>query len=78
MTIITMPKIPAFIDTRKLRQELHLSQPQFATQFGLCLSTLRQWEQGRRSPDGPTRVLLTLIQRAPDMVREALQALPPA
>ena len=72
-----MLNIPRFIDLKKLRQRLDLSQPQFALKYGLCLSTLRQWEQGRRSPDGPTVILLTVISRAPDMVHEVLKQVSP-
>jgi hypothetical protein len=37
------------------------------------LGTLRQWEQGRRSPEGPARVLLTVISHRPEAVTNALE-----
>ena len=44
----------------------------FAARFGVALPTLRKWEQGKRRPDGPARVLLRVIEREPDAVRRAL------
>jgi putative transcriptional regulator len=60
------------VDVRKLRQNLRLSQPEFALRFGFNLATLRQWEQGRRCPDGAARTLLAVISRSPDAVQEAV------
>ena len=45
---------------------------QFAAWFGISPSTLRNWEQGRRVPEGPARVLLQVIERNPDAVSRAL------
>lgn len=64
--------VPQSIDVKKLRERLGMSQPEFALKFGFSLGTLRQWEQGRRSPDGPARVLLTVISHAPVAVEKAL------
>jgi DNA-binding MarR family transcriptional regulator len=60
-----------------------LSQTRFADVFGIAIGTLRDWEQGRKQPDGPARTLLTVIDRDPDAVRRALApdhrvAAPPA
>jgi DNA-binding transcriptional regulator YiaG len=63
------------LDVRLLREQMDLSQPEFAKRFGFNLSTLRQWEQSRRLPDGSARVLLAVICYAPDTVDGALQAL---
>ena len=63
------------VDVRLLREQMDLSQPDFAKRFGFNLSTLRQWEQRRRLPDGSARVLLAVICYAPDAVDGALQAL---
>ena len=64
----------AAIDVKELRLRMHLSQPQFATRFGFSLATLRHWEQGRRDPEGPARILLTVIAHAPTAVDQALKA----
>ena len=54
------------------RRRLGLSQTEFAAWFGISPGTLRNWEQGRRVPEGPARVLLRVIERDPDAVRRAL------
>jgi putative transcriptional regulator len=48
-----------------MRETLNLSQTGFATRFGFMVAAVRQWEQGRRLPHGPARVLLTIIAREP-------------
>jgi putative transcriptional regulator len=63
---------PASVDVRAVREKLHLSQSEFAARFGFTASAVRQWEQGRRQPHGPARVLLTIIDREPNAVRRAL------
>lgn len=70
----TRYKVPDNIDVKKLREGLRMSQPEFALKFGFNLGTLRQWEQGRRYPDGAARVLLTVISHSPEIVYEALEA----
>ena len=49
-----------------------MSQNAFADQFGISPATLRNWEQGRRQPDGLARVLLTIIDREPAAVQRVL------
>jgi putative transcriptional regulator len=65
--------IPENIDVKKLREDLGMSQPEFALKFGFSLGTLRHWEQGRRYPDGAARVLLTVIHHSPQVVNRALE-----
>ncbi len=65
---ITVPDV----DVRAARQRLGMTQPIFAAKFGVALPTLRKWEQGKRRPDGPARVLLRVIEREPDAVQRAL------
>ena len=72
----TRYNVPENIDVKKLREGLGMSQPEFALRFGFSLGTLRQWEQGRRLPDGAARVLLTVISHSPETVNEALEAIP--
>ncbi len=64
--------IPDRVDVARIRRKLGMSQRQFAAQFGFTLQSVRNWEQGIRQPEGPARVLLTVIDRKPDAVREAL------
>lgn len=62
------------VDITELRTRLQLSQHQFAQRFKISIGTLRQWEQGRREPEGPARILLAVISYAPDVVDEAIRA----
>lgn len=70
----TVVRVPTDIDVRKVRAKLNMSQEEFARRFGFSVGTLRGWEQKRRSPEGPARVLLTIIDRQPDAVKKALEA----
>lgn len=65
---------PADVKVRRIREKLRLSQAQFAARFGFTVAAIRQWEQGRRQPHGPARVLLTIIDREPAAVHRALVA----
>ena len=55
-----------------IRMRSGLSQAEFARSIGVKKATLLNWEQGRRKPDGPARVLLALIAREPGIVRRVL------
>ena len=66
--------VPKEIDVRAIRHGLGMSQEEFALAFGFSVWTIRNWEQGQRRPEGPSRVLLLLIKKMPDQVREALRA----
>jgi putative transcriptional regulator len=68
------PGLSPRIDVRELRRQMGLSQAQFATRFGLPPGTLRNWEQGRATPDAPTQVLLAVIARHPEAVEDSLRA----
>jgi putative transcriptional regulator len=57
---------------KRLRGSTRLSQPEFAVLLGVELSTLRNWEQGRREPTGPARALLRAIRNDPENVIRAL------
>jgi putative transcriptional regulator len=64
--------VPGDVDVPMIRARLGLSQAEFAGRFGIPLSTLQDWEQGRRKPEGPARVLLLVIQNEPKAVQRAL------
>jgi putative transcriptional regulator len=64
-------KVPA-LDVRDVRRKTGLSQSVFAAKFGFSPGTVREWEQRRRVPTGPARVLLYVIDREPDAVLRAL------
>ena len=57
---------------RALRTRTRLSQPDFAALLGVEVSTLRNWEQGRREPTGPAKALLRAIRNDPKNVLRAL------
>ena len=59
-------------DVVAIRNKTGLSQPAFARSIGIPLGTLKNWEQGRRRPEGPARVLLALIDKRPSIVQEEL------
>ncbi len=60
------------VDVAAVREKLGLSQEDFAATFGVSLGTIRNWEQGRRHPEGPARALLVVIEKAPKTVMDAL------
>lgn len=64
--------IPAEIDVAGVRRKTSLSQAEFSSRIGISTATLRNWEQGRRKPEGPARVLLTMIDANPRVVEETL------
>ncbi|HEX2204613.1 MAG TPA: helix-turn-helix domain-containing protein [Longimicrobium sp.] len=55
-------------DVAKIRERFGVSQPRFAEMLGISVGTLRNWEQGRRTPDGPATVLLEVAYRYPGAV----------
>jgi putative transcriptional regulator len=64
-------------DIKQIRSDYKLSQSEFAALLGISVATLRNWEQGRRTPDGPARILLQVAAKHPDavwdVVRPAIQ-----
>ena len=64
--------VPPTVDVKTIREGLGLSQAEFAKRFGFTAAAVRQWEQGRRQPHGPARVLLTVIAQEPRAVQRAL------
>ena len=67
-------EVPDKVDVAAIRRTLGLSQAAFAARFGLDVTAVHAWEQGRRRPDRAARVLLAVIAKRPDAVREALGA----
>ena len=59
------------VDVGAVRERLGLTQQAFAEAFGVSLGTVRNWEQGRSVPEGPARVLLAVIDKAPHVVMDA-------
>jgi len=61
-------------DVRAIRRKLRMSQEKFAVTYRIPLSTLKNWEQGRRHPDAPAAAYLQAISRRPHEIGEALIA----
>jgi putative transcriptional regulator len=62
-------KVP---DVRAIRRKLHMSQEEFAATYRIPLPTLKNWEQGRRSPDAPAAAYLQAIAKRPHEISAAL------
>lgn len=63
---------PQSVDVASVRRRTGLSQTAFSRRIGVSPATLRNWEQGRRSPEGPARILLAMLERNPRIVEETL------
>jgi putative transcriptional regulator len=64
------------IDVAALRARFHLSQAKFAALLGISVDTLQNWEQGRRQPEGPARVLLRVAAAHPEALLSVMQIRP--
>ncbi|MGM0599895.1 MAG: NadS family protein [Candidatus Rifleibacteriota bacterium] len=60
------------LDVKQIRQKLQKTQQEFALMIGISVATLRNWEQGRRKPEGPAMVLLKIAQTNPEAISQAL------
>ncbi|MDD5297777.1 MAG: helix-turn-helix domain-containing protein [Rhodocyclaceae bacterium] len=59
--------------TRRVRKRLGLSQTEFSQRIDVSLDTIRNWEQGKRSPTGAAKALLKILDRAPEAALAALE-----
>jgi putative transcriptional regulator len=66
---------PDVIDVQAIRRKTGMSQQRFCATFGISLGTLRNWEQGLRTPRGPARVLLKIVDRNPKAVIDTLSGM---
>ena len=60
-------------DVATIREEYGLSQAKFAALLGISVRTLQNWEQGRRKPQGPARVLLRVASKHPKAVLDVVR-----
>ncbi len=60
------------LDARAVRLARGMTQQTFADTFGFTLGALRDWEQGRKRPERSARILLAVIQAAPEAVAAAV------
>lgn len=68
----TRVHVPETLDVAAIRERTGLAQPAFAATIGVAVGTLRNWEQRRREPEGPARVLLAMVEKRPQIVTEIL------
>ncbi len=69
---IIQGKIETGDDVAAVRRFTGLTQRAFAQALGISVHTLRNWEQGRRRPEGPALALLRIAARHPRFIRENL------
>ena len=67
---------PDASNARRIRSQTRMTQAEFAARIGVPIETVRNWEQGKRTPRGPARALLKLIDHAPDVAFSVLGARP--
>ncbi|BCY17344.1 transcriptional regulator [Leptolinea sp. HRD-7] len=60
------------LDIKHIREKYNLTQEQFAVMLGISVRTLRNWEQGRRVPEGPAMVLLRVADRNPKAILDVV------
>ena len=74
LTDAQLERMQPVSEVKRLRWSMKLSQAEFASQFGIPLGTLRDWEQRKSEPDAAARVLLRVIKIAPQTVAKAVKA----
>lgn len=60
------------LDIKHIRAKYNLTQEQFAIMLGISVRTLRNWEQGRRVPEGPAMVLLRVADKNPKVILDVI------
>lgn len=71
-TLLVPREVRQPVDVKAIRTRMNLSQREFAAQFGFALATVRNWEQGRREPERPAKILLAVLAAHPEIVDEVL------
>jgi len=66
--------VPDEVEVKRIRMKLNMTQSRFSRTFGFSLDTIKHWEGGRRTPETPARILLTVIARNPAAVIAALHS----
>jgi putative transcriptional regulator len=62
------------VDIKRIREEFDLTQVEFAALLGISVRTLRNWEQGRRVPEGAAMVLLRVAEKHPEAVLDVIRS----
>lgn len=61
-------------DVLEIRKRIKLSQSVFAKVLNVSSSSVRQWEQGTRTPTGSTKILLELLKKSPNILNYRIEA----
>lgn len=61
-------------DIQEIRENIKLSQSVFAKVLNVSSSSVRQWEQGKRTPTGSTKVLLELLKKNPNILNYRIES----
>jgi len=61
------------LDIKNIREGYNLTQEQFAAMLGISVRTLRNWEQGRRVPEGPAMMLLRVAEKHPQALLDVIR-----
>ncbi|MBF0109300.1 MAG: transcriptional regulator [Magnetococcales bacterium] len=64
--------VPDTVDVKMIRMSQNLNQAEFANRYGFPLGTVKNWEQGRRKPEGTARILLRIIKHHPEVIFDVL------
>jgi len=67
--------VPEAVDVRAIRAARGQTQLGFARTYGFSVSAVRDWEQGRRQPERSARILLAMIDRAPETVEKVMRGI---
>ncbi len=62
------------INVKEVREKTNKNQEDFASMIGVKVGTLRNWEQGRRKPDGAALTLLKIVAADPKYVERVLHS----
>lgn len=61
-------------EIQEIRERIKLSQTVFAKVLNVSSSSVRQWEQGKRTPTGSTKVLLELLKKNPNILNYRIES----
>lgn len=67
-------QVPQVVDVKAIRARTGLSQVAFASRYGFSAGAVRDWEQKRKPPEKANRLLLTIIDRRPEVIDDMLEA----
>lgn len=67
-------QVPDHVDVKAIRERMGLTQARFAERYGFSVGAVRDWEQDRKPPEKANRLLLTIIERRPEVIEELIDA----